>query len=529
MAEKIDLRELTKQEFLRCSQDYVHAIKNYPKIEHPKRGKIPFNLYPFQEKTLREFQQHRFNIVLKSRQMGISTLVAAYSLFQMIFNPNYKVLVIATNQDVAMNLIHKVKVMIDTLPSWLRPKISENNKLKVTLGNGSTIKASSSNENAGRSEALSLLVIDEAAFIYSFESIWTAAQMTLATGGDAIILSTPNGVDNLFHKLYSEAETGIVPEGLDGFNPINLKWDLHPERDQTWRDNQTALLGAKQAAQECDCDFLTSGHSVIDGEIIKWYEDNHVTDPKEKRWQGETYWIWEYPDITKTYEIIVDVARGDGSDESTIQVIDVVNCVQVAEYAGHMGTRELGRAAVAVATEYNHGLLVIENKNIGWDTVQEAIDLEYKNLYYSLKSTDGYIDPQVHLPKGNDLLNKKDMTPGFTTDTRTRPLVINKLETYFRNKTIIVKSKRLINQLYVFIWLNNKAQAARGRLDDLVMALGIGLYVRDTALKLREMGLELTKTTLEHTHKTVYKPTNDLDQHYQMRVKGQAFSTKWVL
>ena len=529
MADKPQIRELVKQELSKCAQDYNYAIKKYFKIEHPIKGKINFELYDFQSKTLSELLKSKYSIILKSRQMGISTLVAAYALVNMLFKENFKVLVIATTQDVAKNLVHKVKIMHANLPSWLKPQTVDDNKLQLTFSNGSSIKAVSSSPTAGRSEALSLLIIDEAAFVENIDRIWASAQMTLATGGDAILLSTPNGVDNLFHQLWSDAEIQKAPDGLDPFNPIRLKWDLHPERDQRWRDQQTLHLGPRMASQECDTDFLSSGHSVIEGETIKWYEDNIVKDPLERRGVDGDYWIWAYPDYTKSYVVSVDPARGDGADDSAIQVFDVESMEQVAEYIGKMSPRDLGRISVSIATEYNKALLVIENKNIGYDSVQEAIDMQYDNIYYSYRA-DVYVDPIKHISKGYDLKSKKDMVPGFTTTTANRPMIVSKIERYFTEREIKIYSKRLTSQLLVFVWLNGKAQARPGRKDDAVMATGIALFVRDTALKMRELGLDLTKKALTHIHKRVYTPNVNADQHWSMTdSRGNTLSTKWLL
>lgn len=523
-------RELIKEELLRCSQDYDHAIKKYFKVEHPMDGLIPFNLYPFQTKTLQELIQHRFNIILKSRQMGISTLVAAYALINMLFRNNYKVLVIATSQEVAKNLVHKVKVMYEKLPSWMKTTVIDDNKLQLSFKNGSSVKAVSSSPTAGRSEALSLLIIDEAAFIDSIDEIWTSAQLTLATGGDAILLSTPNGVDNLFHKLWVQAEEGKTPEGLELFNPIKLKWDLHPDRDQKWRDQQTLTLGTRKAAQECDCDFLTSGHTVIDGEILQWFLNNLVKDPIEKRGADGSHWIWKYPDRTHTYVVAVDVARGDGGDDSAIEVIDVSTMEQVAEYIGQIPPRALGRMAMTIATEYNNALLVIENKNVGFDAVQECLDAGYSNLHYTYRG-DVYVDPAKHVAKNYDLKAKKDMVPGFTTTTANRPLIINKIERIFEQKEIRMYSKRLYNQLLVFVWLRGKAQARPGRKDDAVMAMGIGLFVKDTALKLKQIGMGITEKALSHIQKKVYTPKRmNAEDYWTMRdPRGKVISTKWLL
>ena len=132
-------------------------------IEHPMKGKIKFDLYPFQVSTLLDFQHHRFNIVLKSRQMGISTLTAMYSLQQMLFKENFKILIIATKQDVARNIVKMVQVMYDNLPVWMRnvAKITNNNKLELVLSNGSQIKAVSSKPDSARGSAVSLLILDE--------------------------------------------------------------------------------------------------------------------------------------------------------------------------------------------------------------------------------------------------------------------------------------------------------------------------------------------------------------------------------
>tara|TARA_Y100000592_G_scaffold57385_1_gene89842 strand:+ start:574 stop:1272 length:699 start_codon:yes stop_codon:yes gene_type:complete len=232
MAQK-SLKEIVQEEYKKCAVDPAHFMKKYCIIQHPTKGKMYFNLYQFQEDTLNSMKDNRYNIILKSRQLGISTLSAGYILWNMLFKQDFNCLVIATTQDVAKNLVTKVRVMHDNLPSWLKGKTLEDNKLSLRFKNGSQVKAVSSTGTAGRSEALSLLVMDEAAFINGIDEIWTAAQQTLATGGGAIMLSTPNGTGNLFHKTWMDSEAG------GKFNGIKLHWTAHPERDETWREEQT--------------------------------------------------------------------------------------------------------------------------------------------------------------------------------------------------------------------------------------------------------------------------------------------------
>jgi len=163
------LKEIIASEYKLCATDYIHFMKKYCKIQHPTRGRIGFHLYPFQESTIEQLVENRYNIILKARQMGISTLVAAYSLWKLLFQEDFNILVIAIKQDVAKNLITKVRLMYENLPSWLKEGSLEDNKLSLKLSNGSHIKAISSSPDAGRSEALSLLIIDEAAFVEDAE------------------------------------------------------------------------------------------------------------------------------------------------------------------------------------------------------------------------------------------------------------------------------------------------------------------------------------------------------------------------
>jgi len=524
--QKKTLKQIIAEEYQRCAKDPIYFMRKYCMIQHPVRGKIPFHLFPYQEDTLTDFKDHRYNIVLKSRQTGISTLVAGFSLWKMLFNQDYNVLVIATKQEVAKNLVTKVRVMNQYLPSWLKLETAEDNKLSLRYTNGSQIKATSAAGDSGRSEALSLLVFDEAAFIDKIEEIWISAQSTLSTGGNAIILSTPNGVGNFFHKTWVGAE-----DGTNGFNTIKIHWSVHPERGQDWRDEQERLLGPKGAAQECDCDFISSGDSVIDPQVLQFYKETYVQDPIEKGGFDGNLWRWQYPDYTKSYMVVADVARGDSSDYSAAHVIDVEASEQVAEYRGKLDTKDFGNFLVSLATEYNNALLVIENANIGWACIQQVIDRNYSNLYYMSKDLK-YVDVE-HQLNNRYRAEERGMVAGFSTTSRTRPLIISKLEEYVREKSIVIRSVRTIDELFTFIWNNGRAEAMRGYNDDLTMSLAISLWVRDTALRLRQEGIDLTKRAIDgissYTYTGIYGGNSTDENPWQMNV-GDGFEdlTKWL-
>ena len=524
MSDNKQLKEAIKREYTKCATDPVYFLGKYGIIQHPVRGKVNFNLYDFQEKSLESFMKHDYNIVLKARQLGLSTLTAGYALWMMTFQQDKNILVIATKQETAKNLVTKVRVMHANLPGWLKQPCVEDNKLSLRYKNGSQIKAVASSEESGRSEALSLLIIDEAAFIDKIDTIWGAAQQTLATGGRALVISTPNGVGNFFHKTWIGAENGT-----NDFNFIKLHWSVHPEREQEWRDEQDKLLGPSLAAQECDCDFITSGRGVIDGLLLENLKESSVREPMEKRGIDSNYWIWQPPNYTKNYVVSADVSRGDGTDYSAFHIIDVESLEQVAEYKGKISTQDFGNMLVNVASEYNNALLVVENNNIGWAAIQQVIDREYPNLFYTSKDLQ-YVDVQ-HQITNKYRSQERNMVPGFSTTSKTRPLIVAKLEEMFREESVVVHSQRLIDELFVFIYNGNRAEAMTGYNDDLVMSFAIALWVRDTALRLRSEGIELSKKAIQGIGQNpgIYTSEVQKNDSWEMDVKGEKEDLTWLI
>lgn len=517
---QLNIREIIKKEYKKCALNPGYFMRKFCVIQHPVKGKIAFNLYDFQQETLDSFIDNRFNIVLKARQIGLSTLVAGYSLWLMLFNSDQNVLVIATKQSTAKNLVTKVRVMHQNLPVWLRGDCTEDNKLNLSFANGSLIKAIASSPDAGRSEALSLLILDECAFIEGSEEIWKAAYSTLATGGKGILLSTPNGMGNFFHKQWVAASAK-----QNDFNPIFLDWKVHPERDQAWRDEQTRGSDEMAARQEHDADFIASGNTVIHGDLIKFYRETFERPPAYKRGFDNNIWVWDDAKLGKNYIVVADVARGDSHDKSAFHVLDIDSCEQVAEYKGTIGTKEFGAMLVAISIEYNDAFLVVENSTVGWSTLQEIIDRGYKNMYY-MEEDWRYMDsslPKQKTTRRRQFERKK--VPGFTTSVRTRPLIISKLDEYMRENAVVIHSQRMFEELEVFIWKGIKAEAMQGYNDDLVMALAIGLWTRDTALKLRGSQDELTKAAIDGfshgaQYQETYTPSSPIGDPYQMHVGG---------
>ena len=163
-----------------------------------------------------------------------------------------------------------------------------------------------------------------------------------------------------------------------------------------------------------DCDFLGSGNSVIESDILSFYEQTYIQEPVERRFMGGDFWIWQYADYSKPYIISADVARGDSSDYSAFHIIDIESCEQVAEYKSQIDTRTFGNMLVSVAAEWNNALLVVENANVGWDVVNTIIEKGYRNLYYSPRAYG-----EMHMDKWMDKMDKEQTVPGFTTSVKT--------------------------------------------------------------------------------------------------------------
>jgi hypothetical protein len=518
------LKEVAKNEILKCAEDPIYFLKKYVYIQTSK-GRTLFAPYQFQDKLFYLLNKHDRTIILKSRQLGITTLCAAYALWLMVFKKDQSILALAPTQEKAKNIVDKVRFAYSELPSWLKIAASEDNKLSLVLNNGSKIKAASGASESARGYTANVLILDEAAFIENAEELWGSAQQTLATGGRAILLSTPNGMEGFFHKMWSEAEIGE-----NNFIPVRLRWDVHPDRDQKWRDNQDKELGKKMAAQECDCSFISSGDTYFDSDDLEYYANN-VIEPLETRGAQRDYWIWEYSQFDRNYMVIVDTGRGDGSDSSAIQVLDVYSGSQVAEYKGSLDTKQLSKLAISICLEYNNALLIVENTGLGHATMSDVLDLGYNNIYYSPKGDT--LNVSQYMTQFYEYDTSR-MTPGFTTSTKTRPEVLLAMRGYVKEHLISIKSVRTVNEMRTFVWKNSKPQAQIGYNDDLVMSYAMGLYLRDSAIHYRSQGVDMQKAVLNGiSRQSGYLPNTNrplsFQNPYHMNVNGQIEDVSWLV
>lgn len=496
--------DVLKAEIVRCGRDPHYFINTYVRIQHPVRGLIPFRTFDYQDQLLTDYVEHRFNVILKARQLGISEITAAYAAWLMLFHRNKNILVMATKAETAKNIIKKVKISLKKLPTWLQiSDMISDNRLSVELANGSQIKAIASSDDAGRSEALSLLIIDEAAFVKNLDELWTGLLPTVTAGGNIIVLSTPNGVGNLFHRLYTDAEAK-----RNEFHPTRLIWWVHPERIKDLQDDpdrpgfktspwfqaeiKKTNMSPREVAQELETNFNASGETFLNPEQIDWVEAGCVQPKLREHWDSNLWVFW--PAVAnKRYFISADVARGDGKDNSACIVWDSDTMEECAEYYGKIPVEEYAKLMVELGHRYNNALLVIENNNIGMACLEHVRLAQYENIYYSCRGGEG--GEAVHGAWGP---TKSDAVIGFTMSQKLRPLVYSKLEEFLRNRIAHIRSTRCVTEARTLIWENGKPAAMRGYNDDLMSAAAQGCWIRDTFIAPGEASANLDKTLLEN-------------------------------
>jgi hypothetical protein len=456
----------------------IFYFANSAWIIHPTRGKVQFDLYKFQKAVLYNFLKHRFNIVLKPRQMGLTELIALFSLWMAMYTPHYNIQIISLKERVAKKLLRRIKHIYDNLPLHLRIPITNGVKGRGTATelifiNNSVITSIPTTEDAGRSEAVSLLIIDEAAIIKNADTIWAAAFPTLSTGGRAIINSTPLGVGNWYHQTWVDGLSGS-----NGFNNIKLDWRMHPDRQDDWYQLMRNALGPKRTAQEIDGDFLSSGDTVFDLVDIKDIEE-FITDnpPIERRMDGRLL-IFKKPTEGTKYYLGADVATGRAKDYSTFTILDA-HGKEMAAFKGRVPTNRFAHIIANIGREYNNALAGVEANDVGEAVVMVLQEISYPSIYYTRRfvKVKGESKP------------KEEKVPGWFTTSKTRPVIINMLEEDVREVNLEIKNPYFVHEAYTFIYDEANRPIAMNKgdyigngdetyTDDTIICTAIANYIR---------------------------------------------------
>ena len=237
---------------------YMHFAKHFAYIQHPVKGKLLFEPYEFQERLLQSYHNYRFNINMLPRQTGKTTSAAVYLTWYAMFHPDQTILIAAHKYTGAQEIMQRIRYVYELCPDYIRAGVINYNKGSIEFENGSRIVSATTTGNTGRGMSISLLYCDEFAFVAPniAEEFWTSISPTLATGGRAILTSTPNSDEDTFATIWKQAEDKFdehgneSPLGVNGFHSFIATWDEHPDRDDAWRDEEIGRIGEEKFRRE---------------------------------------------------------------------------------------------------------------------------------------------------------------------------------------------------------------------------------------------------------------------------------------
>ena len=449
-------------EFLACKEDPVYFAKKYIKIVSLDEGLVPFDLYPFQEKLIRNFHQERFNICKMPRQTGKSTTCVSYLLHYALFNDNVNIAVLANKASTARDLLGRLQLAYENLPKWMQQGILAWNKGSLELENGSKILAASTSASAVRGGSYNVIFLDEFAFIpnHIADQFFASVYPTISSGQNTkvIIVSTPRGM-NHFYRLWHDAE-----RGKNEYKPTDVHWSEVPGRDDVWREQTIANTSEQQFKVEFECEFLGSVDTLIAPSKLR----NLVYEEPKERSAGLD--IYEDPVKDHDYLITVDVARGVEKDYSAFVLVDITTFPHkiVGKYRNNQIKPMLFPSVIyEVATKYNKAFILCEVNDIG-DQVASIIhyDLEYDNLLMaSMRGRAGQVIGQGFSGKKTQM--------GVKMSKTVKKVGSLNLKTLIEADKILFKDYEIISELTTFIQKNNSFEAEEGANDDLAMCLVI--------------------------------------------------------
>lgn len=458
------------------TDDLVEAFdyfcQNFVYIKHPLKGKIPLNLRDAQKQAVRSWIDKRYTIVLKSRQIGFSTLAAAFAFWSGFFWPDRFIVMLSKTEREATKLLSKAKYIYKFLPDFIKsrgPELLQNNVLKMAFDNDSIIESLPSANDPARGESVYLVIIDEMAFLPNPEDAWAAIEPIADVGGRVICLSTAKGEGNIFYNLWMGSQTGT-----NRFHGIFFPWSANEDRGMDWYEAQARELPPWQLHQEYpsnpDEAFIRSGRPVFDIDRLK---EQRIEQPQrgylkpiqsssnafiyEK--DGGPLKIWQLPAHNSVYAIGADVAEGLArGDYSSAHVIEAKTGLVVAHWHGHIDPDKFGEILFALGYFYNAALIGVESNNHGLTTLTNLYKANYPLIYR-----------QRRLNQRNAEASE---TLGWRTTSLSKPLAIDELGANIRDGVLDIRCENTIAELKTFVRDDNGSMHGSPH-DDCVMSLAI--------------------------------------------------------
>ena len=454
-------------------EGYLYFARKFAHIQHPVKGKLVFDPFEYQLRLMHSYHSYRFNINMMPRQTGKTTCAAIYLAWYAMFNPDQTILVAAHKYTGAQEIMSRIRFVYETCPDHIRAGVTSYNKQSIEFENGSRIVAQTTTGNTGRGMSISLLYCDEFAFVQPniAEEFWTSISPTLATGGRAIITSTPNSDEDTFATIWKQAENKFDEHGneqelgINGFHSFIAHWSEHPDRDEKWKEEETGRIGEEKFRREYGCEFLVFDETLISS--LKLATMEGVAPILN---MGQTRW-YKKPSPQYTYAVALDPSMGTGGDNAAIQVFELPSYEQVAEWQ-HNTTAIPGQIRVLsdickyLVQETNNANGIywsVENNGIGEACLLVIQDFGEENipgLFVSEPMRKGHV---------------RKFRKGFNTTHGTKITACSRLKTMIESDKMVVKSKPLISELKGFVATGSSYQAKSGMTDDLVSATLLAL------------------------------------------------------
>ena len=441
---------------------YKYFLDNFFLIQHPTRGAIIYHPYGFQKRLADVYHGYVHSVNLLPRQSGKTTTASGYLLWYAMFIPDSTILIAAHKGTGASEIMGRIRYAYENCPDHIKAGVTTYNKGNLDFENGSRIVSATTTDNTGRGMSISLLYLDEFAFVPPSiaKEFWTSITPTLATGGKSIITSTPNSDEDQFALIWKQANKTVdtfgnqTDLGVNGYKAFTASWDEHPDRDQQWADEMRAKLGDDRFEREINLKFLVADETLINPNTLFALEG---IEPLTK--MGQIRW-YSKPRKGQLYAIGLDPSLGTGGDPAAIQIFEANTTTQIGEWR-HNKTDipnqiklmvEIIKYIVECTGEPNNIYYSIENNTIGEAALVSLNEYGEQNIPGSFISEPG----------------KKRR--GFNTTNKSKLAACAKFKTLLESKKMTISSFGLISELKSFVANGGSYAAKIGETDDLVMA-----------------------------------------------------------
>mgnify|MGYP003638132731 FL=1 len=456
---------------------YLYFARKFAYIQHPVQGKLLYDPYEYQLGLMDSYHNFRFNINMMPRQTGKTTCASIYLAWYAMFVPDQTVLVAAHKYTGAQEIMSRIRFVYESCPDHIRAGVTSYNKQSIEFENGSRIVAQTTTGNTGRGMSISLLYCDEFAFVQPniAEEFWTSISPTLATGGRAIITSTPNSDEDTFATIWKQAENKFDEHGNEqelgsnGFHSFIAHWSEHPDRDEKWKVAEVGRIGEEKFRREYGCEFLVFDETLINSIKLAAMEgENPIINMGQTRW-------YKKPSPSYTYCVALDPSMGTGGDNAAIQVFELPSYEQVAEWK-HNTTAIPGQIRVladicnyivAETKNPNGCYWSVENNGIGEACLIVINDYGEENI------------PGLFVSEAIRKGHVRKFRKGFNTTHGTKITACSRLKTMIENDKMTVSSKPLISELKGYVATGSSFQAKAGIGDDLVSATLLAIRMMD--------------------------------------------------